>query len=368
MKTACLLKYERPTPQPSPCSSGAVAARLPLRLLVAAAAFVVFVVVATNAASAQQIPLTLLNNWSGAPFGTNQPSVEIDGGIIRFRGAIAGGDDPDVFDMPPDFTTQNGYVPPVDMCDATLGALVIAQNIAFLDAENGNFNNAQCFTSLDGVSYPLKPTGYSALKLINGWQAIQNFSKPSARLINGIVHFAGAIASGATSNPFVMPVSFRPATTVFIPVVLSNINNGRLQIDPDGTVTIETEDGSLFNAQSFTSLDGAWYAKNASGFTPLQLIDGWTNAPYNTSNAGVKMINGVVTFKGAIALGTTAQPFVLPQAFWPQGDVYVHADLCMTTNGRLFIQPNGTVTIQEENGDFANAQCFTSLDGVSFVQ
>jgi hypothetical protein len=165
-----------------------------------------------------------------------------------------------------------------------------------------------------------------------------------------------------------MPVSFRPATTVFIPVVLSNINNGRLQIDPDGTVTIETEDGSLFNAQSFTSLDGAWYAKNASGFTPLQLIDGWTNAPYNTSNAGVKMINGVVTFKGAIALGTTAQPFVLPQAFWPQGDVYVHADLCMTTNGRLFIQPNGTVTIQEENGDFANAQCFTSLDGVSFVQ
>ncbi len=370
MKTTCLMKYERPTPLPSPCSSCAVAIRPPFRLLLAAAAFVVFLVVATSAACAQQTPLTLLNNWSGAPFGTNQPSVEIDSGIIRFRGAIAGGDQENAFDLPKDFVTKSTYVPPADMCDATLGALGINQNTGqvFLFAEN-NFENAQCFTSLDGISFPLEPTGYSGLKLINGWKVPQNgANKPSARLINGIVHFAGAVYAGTTANPFVMPASLRPVATAFIPVVVSGEDNCRLQIDPDGTVTIETEDGSLLNAQSFTSLDGAWYPKNASGFTPLQLINGWTNAPYSTSNAEVKMINGVVTFKGAIALGTTAQPFVLPQAFWPQANVYLHTDLCMTTNGRLFIQPNGTVTIQEENGDFANAQCFTSLDGVSFVQ
>jgi hypothetical protein len=42
-------------------------------------------------------------------------------------------------------------------------------------------------------------------------------------------------------------------------------------------------------------------------------------------------------------------------------------DLCNATNGRLFIQPSGVATVQAENGTFSNAQCFTSLDGVSFT-
>ena len=41
-------------------------------------------------------------------------------------------------------------------------------------------------------------------------------------------------------------------------------------------------------------------------------------------------------------------------------------DLCNATNGRLVIQPNRVVSVQAET-DFANAQCFTSLDGVTFV-
>jgi hypothetical protein len=74
-----------------------------------------------------------------------------------------------------------------------------------------------------------------------------------------------------------------------------------------------------------------------------------------------------VYFKGAIGSGTSAQPFVLPASFRPVTNVYVPVDLCNATNGRLFIQTNGSVTIQAE-GTFSNAQCFTSLDGVSFVQ
>jgi hypothetical protein len=35
--------------------------------------------------------------------------------------------------------------------------------------------------------------------------------------------------------------------------------------------------------------------------------------------------------------------------------------------GRLFIQTNGSVTVQAETA-FSDAQCFTSLEGVSFVQ
>ena len=51
----------------------------------------------------------------------------------------------------------------------------------------------------------------------------------------------------------------------------------------------------------------------------------------------------------------------------PPGDqVYVPVDLCNATNGRLFIQSSGVVTVQAEGGTFSNAQCFTSLDGASF--
>ncbi len=35
-------------------------------------------------------------------------------------------------------------------------------------------------------------------------------------------------------------------------------------------------------------------------------------------------------------------------------------------NGRLYVQPSGVVTVQVETV-FSNAQCFTSLDGVSFI-
>ena len=73
-------------------------------------------------------------------------------------------------------------------------------------------------------------------------------------------------------------------------------------------------------------------------------------------------------FQGAIATsGTNATPFVLAPAQRPVTNVYVPVDLCNATNGRLLIETSGTVIVQAETV-FSNAQCFTSLDGVSFVQ
>ena len=59
---------------------------------------------------------------------------------------------------------------------------------------------------------------------------------------------------------------------------------------------------------------------------------------------------------------------MLPPAFRPVTAVYIPVDLCNATNGRLFIQTNGIVNVQAEGGTFSNAQCFTSLDGVSYEQ
>ena len=102
--------------------------------------------------------------------------------------------------------------------------------------------------------------------------------------------------------------------------------------------------------------------------TPLTLVNGWTNAPFSTSNAAVEKINGIVHFKGAIASGTTAVMFTLPAGFRPSKDVYVAVDLCNATNGRIHIVPSGVADVEAEGGNFNNAQCFTSLDGASFVR
>ena len=93
------------------------------------------------------------------------------------------------------------------------------------------------------------------------------------------------------------------------------------------------------------------------------------NAPYGTAKAAVRDISGIVHFRGAIwTQGKNPEPFVLPAQFRPAKIVRIPADLCNGNNGRLVIHPNGVVVVQAENGDFAQAACFTSLDGVSFAR
>ena len=105
-----------------------------------------------------------------------------------------------------------------------------------------------------------------------------------------------------------------------------------------------------------------------TGPTPLTLINGWANDPFGTSIASIEEVSGVVQFRGAISSGTTDQPFVLPAGLSPANTVYIPIDLCNATKGRLLIQTNGVVIVQAEGNTFSNAQCFTSLDGASFVQ
>lgn len=137
------------------------------------------------------------------------------------------------------------------------------------------------------------------LSLINGWKS-QPFSTGRALIEkqNGIVQFRGAIsATGTNLVPFTVPAAFRPATDVYVPVDLCNATKGRLHITPSGATDIEVEGGVTTNATCFTSLDGASFAATTAGFAPLTLTNGWTNAPFSTSNVEFKNINGIVHFK-----------------------------------------------------------------------
>jgi len=202
----------------------------------------------------------------------------------------------------------------------------------------------------------------------NGWvDAGFTTSHAMVQESNGIVQFRGSIEGGTTSVAFTLPAALSPATNVYIPVDMCNATKGRLLIQPSGVVSVQAET-SFSNAQCFTSLDGVWYAPNPAGYSALALINGWTNAPFSTSNAAAANAWGAVYFKGAIATtGTNSQPFTLVPRFRPITNVYVNVDLCNATKGRLIIQTNGVVTVQAETS-FSNAQCFTSLDGVMFVQ
>ena len=314
--------------------------------------------------------LVLQNGWVDAGFTTSHAMVRASNGIVQFRGSIEGGTTSVAFTLPSALTPATTVYIPVDMCNATNGRLIIQPSgVVSVQAET-SFANAQCFTSLDGAQFSLNATGYTNLTLVNGWTGAPfGTSTPATRIIAGAVHFKGAMAtSGTNAVAFTVPASARPTTDVYVPVDLCNATNGRLHITPAGVVDVEAEGGTFSNAQCFTSLDGAWYSTNPPGLAPLALINGWTNAPFSTSNAAASSAWGVVYFKGAIATtGTNSQPFTLGPRFRPITNVYVNVDLCNATKGRLLIQTNGVVTVQAETS-FSNAQCFTSLDGVSFVQ
>jgi hypothetical protein len=343
--------------------------------LAGAALLVASLVVGSTSALAQfagPTPLTLINGWINAPYGTSRATVEEVADIVQFRGTIAtAGTNAEPFVLPAGFRPATEVYVPVDLCNATKGRLWIQPSgTVIVQAEGGAFTNAQCFTSLDGASFALNATGSTPLTLINGWKnAPFATSNAALRKVAGIVHLQGAIATtGTNAAPFVLPVGFRPTADTYVPVDLCNAANGRLWIQPSGAVTVQAQGGAFTNAQCFTSLDGAWFVSQDSGFKVLTLINGWTAGPYSTHHPEAGNAYGIVYFHGAIASGTNAAPFMLPPSLTPVTNVYIPVDLCNATNGRLIIQSNGAVTIQAEGGAFTNAQCFTSLDGVSFVQ
>jgi len=342
-------------------------------MLLGALLLVTCVTFASTLAAAQfsgPTQVVLQNGWFDAGFTTSHAMVQESNGIVQFRGSIEGGTTGLAFTLPAALSPSTTVYVPVDMCNATKGRLIIQSTGAVTVQAETSFTNAQCFTSLDGAQFALNSTGYTNLTLVNGWTGAPfGTSTPAIRVISGGVHFKGAMSTTGT-NPvaFTVPTSARPKTDVYIPVDLCNAHNGRLHITTAGVVDVEAEGGTFSNAQCFTSLDGAWYATTPTGYSGLTLQNGWTNGPFSTSVAAAANAWGSVYFKGAIATsGTNTQPFTLGPRFRPNTNVYVNVDLCNATKGRLIIETSGVVIVQAETS-FSNAQCFTSLDGVSFVQ
>jgi hypothetical protein len=93
--------------------------------------------------------------WTGAPFGTRQPAVNLISGIVYLRGAMSTtGTNPVPFTLPAGDRPSAVVFVTVDMCNATSGRLQIEPTgVVTVQAEGGTFSNAACFTSLDGVNF-----------------------------------------------------------------------------------------------------------------------------------------------------------------------------------------------------------------------
>lgn len=356
------------------------------RLAAALAAAVSVVVVAAPAARAgsdpYDTPLTLVNGWTSAPFGTQQAGVkQLNDGIVTFTGAIAGGTSSAAFTLPAEDRPASNVFLPVDMCNATKGRLEITPSGVGVVQSEFAFSDASCFTSLDGVSFALPSAGSNTpLTPQSGWQtAPYGNAAPGVQLetytslFSGVtqvsVHFTGAVSapSGSAGIPFTLPPALRPSTTRYVPVDMCDASNGRLIIRPDGTVTVQPE-SDFAPAYCFTSLDGAWYTLHPStAVAPLTLQNGWTAVGSGTPAPAVDEVGAsTVVFTGDITTtGTNPVAFTLPSYLAPPTTVYVLVDMCTAGEGRLIIQPSGTVTLQAE-GTFSVAACNTSLDGASF--
>lgn len=310
--------------------------------------------------------MPLINGWGNAPYSTRSATAIVEEGVVVFRGAIGGGSTGHLFTLPAGMRPQTDTYVAVDLCNAVPGRLYIQPNGNVFVHSTTTFADAQCFISLEGVRFALNTNGFTPMTPTNGWTGGPfSTSPPAAARIDGVVHLKGAIGDGASPFAFTLPPSMRPTTDVYLPVGLCNAQKGRLVIQSNGAVNVLAL-GAFADAQCFTSLDGLSFVPSALGTQPLSLVGGWVGAPFGTSTPAAAVSGNSVFLKGAMAGGTSSLAFTLPQALRPPVDVYVPVDLCDANKGRLYIQPDGNVTVMAQT-DFANAQCFTSLDGVSFT-
>jgi hypothetical protein len=322
-------------------------------------------------AAAAFAPLTLQNGWLPTSFGPRPPAVEIQSGIVRFEGAmISSGSGATPFTLPAAFRPTSSVYDPVDLAGGNSSRLDVSPLGGVSVDTEGTVGPPVGVTSLDGAWFAASTAGFTPLSLQSGWIGGPFGSKkPAARIISGIVYLEGGLQNltNQSTEPTVLPPSFRPTRDVFLSVDLANGNKGDLEIAPSGQVSVRAEN-DFHNAQIFTSLDGVSFAKSSTGFTPLTLINGWKSAPAGTAEPGVSINSGIVYLHGAIADGTTSSAFTLPPAVRPSSLVVVPVDLCGANKGRLTITPSGVAEVNADVNKFSDAQCLTSLDGVSFAQ
>ena len=204
--------------------------------------------------------LTPSNGWTNAPYNTRPAAVRNDAGIVKLQGALSGGTINTLFTLPTNLRPTSQVYIPVDLCNARKGRLAINPNGVTSVHTFGWLDDARCFTSLEGVSFPIDGSGFTTMMLQNGWASMPpawGTRAPMAKNVNGIIHFAGAMSTlGTNRTAFVLPAAMRPATNIYIPISIGFANQGQLQINYLGEATVVVPPCATLPG-TFISLEGA---------------------------------------------------------------------------------------------------------------
>jgi hypothetical protein len=208
-------------------------------------------------------PLKLRPGWTEFDSFYRKAAVRVIGGIVHFEGEIKVHHNiPTAFTLPAKFRPSRNVNVLINICTGSIGRLHITPGGVVTVSSAEGFYYVKCGTSLDGATFALSSKSFTALKLRNGWKnAPSGTAKAAVRNVSGVVRFVGAIMTkGMKTEPFILPQKFRPSGPVYIPVDLCEGAKGRLDIQPDGVVTVQAA-SSFTQAQCQTSLDGAWFAR-----------------------------------------------------------------------------------------------------------
>jgi hypothetical protein len=254
---------------------------------------------------------------------------------------------------------------------AAIPTAIAAALVALTAAFGGAPASAATAHASSGVTW-------HALSLLNGWRSDQgsyNSGNPSWAVKGGVVYLSGSLHQPSGSNPdfAVLPAAVRPSHTVFLAVYTANGGTGNLTISPTGLMKVVTPfvrrsgiggHTSLIGARDYTSLAGVSFPAATTAGHELSLLNGWQSfrAGDGIGAPAYTVIGGVVHLAGALrqTTGTSDEFAVLPVAARPAGVLY----LTVYTDGGpgvLLISPDGELDAYQ-----ADAQGFTSLDGVSF--
>jgi hypothetical protein len=213
-------------------------------------------------------PLTPVNGWhSGqAQYSTGGPAWAVQNGVVYLSGSVSesNGTDNELAVLPAAARPSKILFITVYTLDDTRGYLAIYPTGEIM-AHSSPYSNAQGFTSLAGVSFPVAPAAAHKLALVNGWKPAQpkfGTGDPAYSVSGGVVHLSGSLYQPAGTNEIfaVLPRADRPAHFLYIQVMVYTPGTvalaGTVEIDPDGSVWAYSQAGT---ARQYTSLAGISY-------------------------------------------------------------------------------------------------------------
>jgi hypothetical protein len=356
--------------------------------LIAVLALAAGVAAAAPAAHASITPacvwqsLYLLNGWQSAQtsWNTGDPEYCVDNGIVYLSGSLKN---------PTNAGHEFAVLPPqalptsrLDLLaytyDGTIGQLIIGPDGAMY----ADGSDADQYTSLAGVSFPVAGTALTPLPLYPGWhsgQAQFGAGNPGYVITDGIVHWTGSLTTtntpntGYPGNYFAMvPGAAHADRCLNATVYTYGDHVGNMAIWPPSTVfsdrdmfVSDTPGGTTSYYASFTSLAGISYpADGTATWQPLNLQDGWAEVTpssycqYYPSAPSYYVQGHVAYLIGWIQQNQAGSEFVgtLPAIARPVHDLY----MIVGPDGYLHISPNGNMYV------FGETEGWVRLDTIAY--